>query len=392
MSNYYTILGVNFSASSAEIKSKFKRLAIQYHPDKNPNNPEAEEKFKLVNEAYQTLSDPAKKTHYDALLLYAVTGHIEVSDEPEEVYVHPKDRGRTRRKSTPHHGPVKKVITPLNKTKTKQVLTFAGVTFVGFMVFCGWFYFFMERFTAESWTNQAYKAYEKEEYSRALSFLSDAFKKVGDIPETNYLKGAIEMHQYSNYQQGYRFINRAIKFSKEQEVTVPLLYYFDRGFAFFHLNKYDSATLDLEYVLSKNPKHHHAQVLRADIYLNEESNYQKAIQLYRLAAESDTFKHQATLGEAIAQHYQKNFKESEALLQLAYYQKPNSGTVTYYHALNILQAAKDTLQGCILLERASGQGARNALYQQSIYCRDDSTWFYQLYPKVALEETEDEEN
>ena len=63
--NYYDILGVGKSASADEIKKAYRKLAMQYHPDKNKNNPEAEAKFKEVWEAYQTLSDEGKRKQYD---------------------------------------------------------------------------------------------------------------------------------------------------------------------------------------------------------------------------------------------------------------------------------------------------------------------------------------
>lgn len=63
--DYYDVLGVSRQSDQAEIKSAYRKLAIKYHPDKNPDNPEAEEKFKEAAEAYEVLSNPDKKARFD---------------------------------------------------------------------------------------------------------------------------------------------------------------------------------------------------------------------------------------------------------------------------------------------------------------------------------------
>ena len=66
--DYYQVLGIDQSADATQVRAAFKRLAMEYHPDRNPGNKQAEEIFKIINEAYHTLSDPLKKSRYDAHL------------------------------------------------------------------------------------------------------------------------------------------------------------------------------------------------------------------------------------------------------------------------------------------------------------------------------------
>ncbi len=86
--DYYEVLGVSRDARPDDLKKAFRKLAIQFHPDKNPGDASAEEKFKQVNEAYAVLSDPDKRAHYDRF------GHAQappVGPGPGGVYVNPED-------------------------------------------------------------------------------------------------------------------------------------------------------------------------------------------------------------------------------------------------------------------------------------------------------------
>src|SRR5437763_14144230 len=71
--DYYEVLGLSRGATEAEIKSAYRKLAVRYHPDKNPGDHEAEEKFKEAAEAYSVLSDADQRARYDRF------GHAGVS-------------------------------------------------------------------------------------------------------------------------------------------------------------------------------------------------------------------------------------------------------------------------------------------------------------------------
>lgn len=72
--DYYEVLGVDKNASAEDIKKAYRKKAIQYHPDKNPGDKAAEEKFKEAAEAYEVLSDPQKRAHYDQFGMAGMQG------------------------------------------------------------------------------------------------------------------------------------------------------------------------------------------------------------------------------------------------------------------------------------------------------------------------------
>jgi molecular chaperone DnaJ len=63
--DYYRVLGLSPEAKDSEVRKAYRKLALRYHPDRNPGNQDSEEKFKEINQAYRVLSDPQKRRAYD---------------------------------------------------------------------------------------------------------------------------------------------------------------------------------------------------------------------------------------------------------------------------------------------------------------------------------------
>lgn len=78
--DYYEILGVSRDATDGDLKKAYRHLALQYHPDRNPGNKKAEERFKEINEAYSVLSDPEKRGQYDRFGTVGAGVGVDVSD------------------------------------------------------------------------------------------------------------------------------------------------------------------------------------------------------------------------------------------------------------------------------------------------------------------------
>ncbi len=83
--NYYEVLGISRKASADEIKKSYRKLALKHHPDRNPNDDEAEARFKEVSEAYEVLSNPGKKSKYDQF------GHTSSRSNFGGIHVNPFD-------------------------------------------------------------------------------------------------------------------------------------------------------------------------------------------------------------------------------------------------------------------------------------------------------------
>lgn len=237
MSNLYDILGIQTTASQADIRAAYKKLAFLYHPDVNPNNPVAEEKFKQINGAYQVLSDESLRSNYDFMRTQAV-----YQTYTQTAYANPQPPTQTGYYSPPN---TKKPVTK----KQRRILNIASVVVTIVLVF-GLVHFggFMNRFTGRMHYDNAIEHLSKGEMSKAYRELTDALEFYPDYLEAHLLNYKLSTDKNPVYLFAVSSIDQALK-SYQDNADL----YFKRGFAYLKIKRYQKAIVDFRKALEIKP-------------------------------------------------------------------------------------------------------------------------------------------
>ena len=351
----YDILGIPSSSTSEEIKTAYKKLAKQHHPDKNPGSNWHEEQFKKINQAYQVLSDSAKRKQYDGRLEYEA-----FQQQNRNTGNYNKTVPKTEYKK-PNYASKRAVKTD-NATVYKTYLIIAGIFL--FTGIAGYFlYDFMNHYTAEDLYKQGEELDKRGRYKEAYMLYTDALsfdKKYSEAYEKRALARINAIDDYKSAEYDY---TNAIIYSKKPSTAL----YFKRAKCLLYLKKYNLAIIDLDSVLSIDKTADSAIFYKAEInYFIE--NYKNAIPDYSLFLTKHPTSTESLLKRSFCHYkngqFQEALKDFEQLQQL----KPEDGETFYYRAFTYF-ALNDSVKGCNDLNYSYIMGFGEAERAIKMYCK-----------------------
>jgi len=294
MQDYYEILGVTSTASSDEIRKAYKKLALIYHPDRNQGDSRAEDRFKLINEAYQTLSDPIRKNRYDFLREYgsaasALFDTVEHQPKYERQRTYPP---YTRHYSPDNSGPYTQY--KVDKKYFRDLFMTLGIFFLISTMIVG-FYEFQEyasdrqileiRQQNHVLLQEARENFVKGEYRKALDKVSSLnvryphessydkefrgmMNQLSDLAQTQFDAG-----QYVRAAEHYEII-------KDFEEPMNLNTWYRIAMCHYKAGDYRKATHAMDYILMRDRQNIPLLLQIAGIYDSDLNQPQQALGYY----------------------------------------------------------------------------------------------------------------
>ena len=269
--NFYNVLGISPTASLKEVKGAYKRLALKHHPDKNPGDARAEELFKLVNSAYQTLSNPSKRARYDMRLQFQRQQQQRVVVQHQQQYYDPHN-ARTRPPAGVSERYYRNIKRDDNRFSRKDwYITFGFVA--GLLFFSLLLKVVMDHITGEDKYETALTYIEDGKYSSAHRLLTDAIQFMPEHAAAYEARAKIELNVFDNYSSALRDLNKVIALREQPSALV----YYMRGRSYKQLKQYQQAEEDLTRAIALNDTLWGAYLSRGEVRLFYLKKYEPAI-------------------------------------------------------------------------------------------------------------------
>jgi curved DNA-binding protein CbpA len=400
--NYYHILGLSQTATQAEIKLAYRKLALRYHPDKNGGSSYAEERFKQISEAYRVLSDARRKAHHDWALEY----ELYQQTQPQTDWTFATE-GREKPGSAHRRYRWRKTPPPPQFTSRQNIVATVwafGIFFVvSLLVIGGSLWNSHQREQEQLLRNeqaqatywQARESYLAGRYTFSLALLKEIPPLTPIAAEALAFKEQIfsdlEEKGIQHYQRGqYEESARLLQILADQDINYKPAMYARLVASYEVMQDYQGAIRAYESVIRAEPRTIEARNRLAVIYAEHYGDFDKALQYYEQASELVIEEYKAQYGNAYAltvnpgktpeSHYQLHcgmakvylaqgmHYQADAALKWALFLRPDDPLA--YYLQGIMQRETNNMpEACRSWQHAQSKGSLQAEEFLAAYCK-----------------------
>jgi len=356
MQDYYQILGISPDATSGQIKVAYRRLALKYHPDHNPNDLLAEQKFVKIAEAYEVLSNPTKRSRYDNGIA------IDFDDNDHEEF-------RQSKRPPPHFYYNFK---PEKKTYSKNDYIKASVAVVIMLIIAVVVPIYLLQITSDKYYNLAISNYFQRRYYTALHNIDLSIKDLSsNNDEACALASVILVHKLEKYDFALRYIERGLEYDPEDSLASEFQYL--KGICYSEKSMPDEALEAFSKVKRYSATYDSSRYRSAAILLFTKTKLDSAETILNELVSRNQTNYGADYLRGIV--YEKKSEPGKARdIFHNLIDKPFSQAAVFYHlarneiALNLMDSA------CAHLKIASGYNLLEAKQLMSLYCKEETNF------------------
>jgi len=351
--DYYKILGIDYGADRKAIQKAFHSMAKQYHPDKNPGNVAAADRFKKISEAYVTLSDPQRKSQYDLKLRY---GH----------YASLVTRSQQRRYQARKASRMANYAHRRHVTFTRQARVLGVISIAAIILTVAITTIYMTRYNAEFDFQKGLSHYHNQRYSAAYFNLKESLSPLSPYQAaTHLLMAEICFNQQKDVDLTRNHITKAYQADPSDSIRARLLYL--EGKLRYHQGDYADAYQRFMSATDILPAFDSAIFQMAELDLYEFGRFDHALEHFQSIIERNPTNHQAIFASAYC--HQRLGQHQLAIEQIDKYLRMRQRVGMAYYIKAVSAQALDLQDiSCQNFVEAYNLGMPAALDSLNSYC------------------------
>lgn len=352
MHDYYSILSITRAATQEDIKRAYRSKAKEYHPDLYPNNPEYADIFKLVNEAYEILSDEQKKIDYDYRLSSFEMGVPQF--QPVQETRHQPHREYTKHKTG--KGSNNWYHTSYDYSLKVRLQGAAFILSIVILVIGG--PLALEVWQSEKDFAEGMEFYEQENYFAAINRFELSMRDVGfRNTEACSLVSRILIYHYREYEYALAYLDRGLKYSDDPQVTATLLYW--KGLVLVKSGYYDSSVGFFQQSISQMEDADSVLVQLANVYAFNLKRYDKGLEYFNQIHDAAGYVVEMEFGKGYCHYHTGQYLDAITDFQKVVRTSPENGPA--YLMMGMAKIKLNQNEGaCIDLHKALELGVRAA--------------------------------